>query len=203
MTTAVLNPTSSTAFGEFPLAKRWTVEEFHQICGEPTFRNNQFILIEGEILEMPVPNAPHDVGIGLVQQVLMTVFPSGYWVRSQLPLILSLSTDPMPDFAVVSGSPRDYIQVQPRTATLVVEVSDSTLKYDLGKKANVYAAGMIPEYWVVDLVHRKLHVMREPARDADQPFGACYNWKQAYDPAAEVSPLSAATTMIRVSNLLP
>src|SRR3954452_20081613 len=112
-------------FVRVPQPKRWTVEEFHRICGEPTFRNHQFMLIAGEILEMPIPNPPHTTGLGLAEDVLRSVFGTGFWVRSQMPLVLGVSTDPMPDLAVVHGSPRDYSTAHPRTAMFVVEISDS------------------------------------------------------------------------------
>jgi len=42
----------------------------------------------------------------------------------------------------------------------VIEISDSSLAYDLGEKKDLYAAGNVPEYWVVDIRHRQLHVFR-------------------------------------------
>ena len=41
-------------------------------------------------------------------------------------------------------------------------MSESSLSYDMRKNANIYAVGGIPEYWVVDLINRQLHVFRDP-----------------------------------------
>src|SRR6188474_1793680 len=50
----------------------------------------------------------------------------------------------------------------PRDVLLLVEVSDSTLRYDLGKRASLYAAHGIPEYWVFDLQHDRVWRHRAP-----------------------------------------
>jgi Uma2 family endonuclease len=201
--TAAAIPTIAPTFLRVPQPKRWSVAEFHAICGEPAFENRRFILIEGEILEMPIPNPPHNASLGLVEDVVRGVFGSAFWVRSQMPLVLGLSTDPMPDVAVVVGTPRDYSTAHPRMAVLVVEIAESSLNYDIREKANIYAAGGIGEYWVVDLVNRQLHVFRDPAVDAAQAFGAAYRSRQSLDAAANISPLAAPQSAVAVSSLLP
>ncbi len=201
MSTATTLPTAAT-FVRVPQPKRWTVAEFHALFGEPTYSNHQFMLIEGEVLERPTPTPFHCAGIGLVQQALHEAFGKVACMRSQMPLVLSNTTDAMPDIAVVPGSPRDYEQ-HPRSAQLVVEIADSSLAYDTGDKANLYAAGGIDEYWVVDLVNRQLHVFRDPTIDAAKPFGAYYRSHQSLDAAATISALAAPTNSIAVNSLLP
>ena len=46
------------------------------------------------------------------------------------------------------------------SVALIVEVADTTLEFDLGPKAALYAAAGIPEYWVVDLPNKLLHQHR-------------------------------------------
>lgn len=202
MSTATLTPSLPTAI-RLAQPKRWTVAEFHAICGEPAFENKKLILVDGEILEIPNPNPPHDTSLLLTQALLQIVFGTGFCVRGQMALVLGLSTDPMPDLAVVKGSPRDYSTVQPRTAELVVEIADSSLTYDTRDKANLYAAGGVPEYWVVDLVNRQLHIFRDPMIDAVQLFGAYYRSRQSLDASATINALAAPANPITVSNLLP
>jgi Uma2 family endonuclease len=186
-----------------PQRKRWTVAEFHALVGQPQFENRRMILVEGEILEMPAPNPPHNTSLALTQAALQTLFADGFWVRSQMPLVLGLSTDPVPDLALVPGAPRDWKE-QPRSALLVVEISDSTLSYDLREKANLYAAGGIKDYWVVDLVHRTLHVCRDPAPDPKQIFGAAYRSRTELAAGERAQPLSAAEGPgILVGDFLP
>jgi Uma2 family endonuclease len=105
-------------------------------------------------------------------------------------LVLGLATDPVPDLAVVQGSPREYAE-HPRTALLVVEISESSLAYDCGDKADLFAAGGIREYWVVDLIHRQVVVHRDPVSDAVRLHGARYQTVTAVSADGRMSPLAA------------
>lgn len=197
--------TPATLFpAPFPLPqpKRWTVAEFHALRGEPWMEAKRMILVEGEILEMPNPEPLHDAGLGLLEELLREAFGRGYWVRGQMALVLGLATDPVPDIAVVAGSPRDFKE-HPRTALLVVEVSQSTLAYDLKQKASLYAAARILDYWVVDLVHRRLIVHRDPISDTTQPHGAKYQAVTTIDDSGSCIPLAAPTESIAVADMLP
>ena len=118
------------------------------------------------------------------------------------PLVLGQATDPEPDVAVVSGKAGDYT-AHPTTAALVVEVSDSSLRYDTSVKVGVYAAGGIAEYWVVDVNGRQLLVYRDPRPDAAQPHGHVYATQLTFGPNDTVSPLAAPSASILVSDLLP
>jgi Uma2 family endonuclease len=195
-------PTVVVHLPTIPQSKRWTVTEFHALRGDPRYEGKRWILVEGEILDMPHPNPPHDTSLGLTDQEMRTAFGSSFWVRGQMALVLGLATDPVPDIAVVAGSPRDYTD-HPRTALLVVEIAESSLSYDTREKANLYAAGGILDYWVVDLVHRQLIVFRDPAREAAQLYGAAYRSRVTYDAAATVSPLAATQASVAVKELLP
>jgi Uma2 family endonuclease len=70
--------------------------------------------------------------------------------------------EPEPDVAVVDGAPRDYRDRHPQAARLIVEVSDTTLAYDRGRKRAAYARAGIAEYWVLDLAGGALEVCGEP-----------------------------------------
>lgn len=185
-----------------PSRVQWTVAEFHRLLADPSYDERRMFLVEGEILEMPNPNPPHNASLGLTDEALRAAFGSGYWFRSQMPLVLNQKSDPMPDLVVVPGSPRDYTD-HPTSALLVIEIAESSVAYDSRDKAHLYAAGGIQDYWVVDLIHRKLLVFRDPAADANRPFGAFYRTATTHDPAAVVAPLAAPQAGIKVSDLLP
>ena len=119
-------------------------------------------LLDGEIVTMTPQNSPHAAAIGKTERVLARVFGDAYWIRIQMPIVLDPDSEPEPDVAVVSGTPADYVQEHPRTAELIVEVSDSTLALDRERKALFYARVGIPEYWIVNLPDRCLEVHREP-----------------------------------------
>ncbi|MDX1944139.1 MAG: Uma2 family endonuclease [Pirellulaceae bacterium] len=185
-----------------PRPVRWSVAEFHRLVSEPWLEGRRMILVEGEILDMPHPNPPHDTSVGLTEDVLRRVFGPGHWVRGQMALVLGQSTDPLPDVAVVAGTPRDF-PAHPRTALLVVEVAESSLAYDSGDKAHLYAAGGIEDYWVVDLVHRVLLMHRAPRPNSGAPFGWQFASVTTHHAASVVSPLAAPQASLRVEDLMP
>lgn len=185
-----------------PARKRWTVPEFHRLWEEGYFDGRKAILLDGEIIDMPIPGPLHNKGVGKVDYALKRVFQGNYWVRIQLPLVLNLWIDPVPDVSVVTGSPDDY-DVNPSTALLVVEVSDTTLAIDLGDKALLYAAAGITDYWVLDLVNRSLIVHRNPQPDATAPSGFRFQDITGHDASASIAPLALPGSNIGVSELLP
>lgn len=184
-----------------PGPKRWTVREFHRLWEQGFFSERKAILLDGEIIDMPIPGPLHNKGVGKGDYALKRVFVGNFWVRVQLPLELNLWTDPVPDLSVVDGSPDDY-NVNPSTALLAVEVSDTTLSIDL-EKALLYAAAGIREYWIVDLNNRLLIVHRDPQPDAASTSGFRYQNVTRLDGTASVFPLALPSAKIDVSELLP
>jgi len=68
---------------------------------------------------------------------------------------------PEPDIFVTRGIPQAQL-TEREIVLLVIEISSTTLEFDLGAKAALYAAGGVPEYWVIDLTGIKLHRMWSP-----------------------------------------
>jgi len=200
MSSAVLPPPAPAGM---PGPKRWTCDEFHRLGDAGLFEHSRAMLIRGKILEMPVPNPPHTTAKALTEEALRAVFATGFVVRAENPLILGRTTDPVPDLAVVTGSIRDYARAHPTTALLVVEISDFTLDYDTGDKASLYASAGIADYWVVDVVNRRLIVHRDPRADAAQPFGTRYANVAAYPPGQTASPLAAPAARVVIADLMP
>ena len=92
---------------------------------------------------------------------------------------------------------------QPATAILVVEVADTSLTVDTGDKAELYAAGGIADYWVVDLNNRVLIVRRDPRPDPASQSGSSYATVLRLLPGQTVSPLAATQPTVNVADLLP
>ena len=149
-----------------PRLWRYTVEEYDRLTSRNVFRDARVELIEGRIIEMPPQREPHAVGVMLGVEAMRRVFATGFTLRPQMPLRLGKRSKPEPDIAVVAGEPRDSLQTGPPTsAALVIEVSDTTLRYDRGKKASLYAKEGFTDYWIVNLVSRQVEVHREPMAD--------------------------------------
>lgn len=101
----------------------------------------------------------------------------------------------------MAGSIEDFATEHPKTAVLVVEVSDETLFEDTTTQAELYALGGVPEYWVVDIPNRQLRVFRDPAPIPDG--GAAYRDERAFGAGESVAPLAAPAAAVRVADLLP
>ena len=181
----------------------WTVSVFHRACSLGLFDGRRAILLRGVILEQEKMNPPHAATILIVNEVLRVVFGTGWTIRVQLPLILSQETDPVPDLAVVPGGVRDFAVVHPTTATLVVEVSDTTLDPDLTIKAELYATAGIPDYWVIDVENRQLHVFRDPVPLPEGLGATAYRSHVTLAATDSVSPLAMSNQSIHVTEMLP
>jgi Uma2 family endonuclease len=152
---------------------------------------------------MPAPNPPHNTALTLADYLFKAIINLGYVVRIQMSMELGQTTDPVPDLAVMRGNVRTFATVQPKSAELVVEVSDSTLAYDTGDKANLYAAGGVADYWVIDVVHDRLIVFRDPRPDPGQPHGHSYFHQAMLGRIGSIAPLAAPTNVVSVNDLLP
>jgi Uma2 family endonuclease len=179
------------------------VKAFHQACERKAWGDGKrMILIRGELFEVPPMKPLHATGIRLVNAVLPRVFPAEYVIQVQLPLVLDLETDPIPDFAVVAGDVRTFLTAHPTTASLVVEIASTSLDADLTTKAELYATAMITEYWVLDLHNRRLYVLRDPVPVPGNGV-ASYRTQLTYAEADTVSPLAVPDKSIKVADLLP
>lgn len=181
---------------------RWTKDEYHRLAEMGWFDDRRVELLDGEIFEMPVPKMAHVVALDGTANALRTAFGSGCWVSPQAPLDLTLTSEPIPDLYVVPGKVRDYT-AHPTTALLVVEVSDTTLSHDRNRKGSLYAAALIQDYWIVNLVDRQLEVYRGPTPDAAQMFGFSYSQRTVLVPGDSVAPLVLPQAQIAVADLFP
>ena len=181
----------------------FTRKEYYALGDNHFFRDQRVQLIGGVILEESPMNTPHAVGVRLVTKAIERVFGDGYDVPAQLPIDLGLISEPHPDVAVVTGSPRDYLGEHPKTALLVVEVSDTTIDADTHEKASLYASGGIADYWVIDLTRDQVLVFRSPKPEAGAKFGQTYASVSAHGRDDTLTPLAAPSARVKVSDLLP
>lgn len=196
-----VSATPAAGRGFTPAPHRWTCDEFHRLWDRGALEGNWVILVDGEMLDMPAPDLPHDVSVELVNVWLRAAFPAGYWVRVQMGLVLGVNTDPIPDVALVRGGPRTLVQL-PHTADLVVEVANTSLPYDTGDKASLYAAAGIADYWVVDVEKRRLHLFRDPRPDPAKKYGHGYASVRVLAEGDSLAPLADPTKSVPVGELL-
>jgi Uma2 family endonuclease len=155
----------STAMHEWPRRHRITVEHFYRMGEAGLFDDNARVeLVDGEIIDVPPMGSRHAGTLHLVASALSGELAARALVRQRLPLRLSDDSEPLPDIAVVVPRADHYRSSHPTAADtwLVVEVGDSTLRYDREVKASVYARSNVPEFWIVDVQTNRLHIYRSP-----------------------------------------
>ena len=147
-----------------PAAYRFTRDEYYRMAEAGLFQDKRVELLDGEIITMSPQLTPHAFSVHQLIYALIPKLGSSAFVRVQAPIVLNDWSEPEPDIAVCQPSPDNYKQAHPRSdqVLLVIEVADSSLTYDRTRKAQAYAASGIPEYWIVNLIDRRIEVLTDP-----------------------------------------
>jgi Uma2 family endonuclease len=155
-------------------------------------------LIEGEIIEMAPIGSPHAGCVNKLTRLFVQRGGDAAVVAVQNPVIVSNLSVPQPDLALLKPRADAYASSHPQAADvyLVVEVADTTLGFDLGRKASLYARCGIAELWVVDVNARAIHVFREPG-------GNGYGETLRAGSGDGVACLALPAIMVEVAELFP
>ena len=186
-----------------PQVHLWTRSEYYKMAEVGLFEGKHVELIEGQVIEMTPTGSLHATAVALAARRLEKAFGAGYFVRWQMPLVVTQNTELEPDLAIVRGDVRDYKDSHPTTAALIVEVADSSLLHDRTKKAEIYARAGIADYWILNLNDRQLEVHRNPQASSIEPSGFGYRDVTVLTENDVVSPLGAPQEIIAVEDLLP
>ena len=146
--------------------KLWTREECDFLV-ESGRLEERYELIEGTIYYKMAMNAAHRIALMLLYRWLIGLFDV-LSVQTEKPISIPGENNainaPLPDAAVTRQPTTAYTPRHPGPAdiSLIVEVSDSTLRLDLNVKARLYALAGIAEYWVMDIAGRQIYRHRQP-----------------------------------------
>jgi Uma2 family endonuclease len=185
-----------------PLPRRWTKEEFYKLADLGILDGQKAELIDGEIMVLSPQKPLHYTIVDQAGDVLRPLVGANAHIRLQGPIDLGPHSEPEPDVAVVKGKREDYSQHHPRTALLLVEVSDSTLQSDRTRKASLFARAGSTDYWIINLVHNQVEVFRDPAPDPSQLYGFGYKNISVLTPGMQVAALNLPL-VVDVAKLLP
>jgi Uma2 family endonuclease len=154
------NPDVST----LPAPRHFTVSEYLRLAEVGVIRPGERVeLIDGQIVATTPQGPVHSALVSGIVARLNEIFPRDeFCVRPQSTLVLGEDEAPEPDVAVVAGPCEEHQAELPRSALLVVEVADTSLPFDRGRKADLYARGGVPEYWVVDVKGASVEIRRDP-----------------------------------------
>lgn len=135
---------------------RWSREKFTRFIELGAFDGEQVELVRGQLVAMSPQGVPHGNVIEALTELLVPPLVGRARVRVQLPFVIDDETELIPDIAVVDKKlPKSE---HPSTAHLVVEVADSSVRYDRIVKAPLYAAAGVTEYWLIDTAREQVEV---------------------------------------------
>ena len=161
---------------EGPRRHRYTVADYHRM-GEAGILapDSRVELIDGEIIDMPPIGTQHAGKVNYLVKVLAQAVGDRAVLLVQNPVVLGDYSSPQPDLALARPQADFYASrhPQPGDLMLVVEVADTSLRFDRDDKVPLYARHGIPEVWLVDLKAKHLVRYRNPRQGAytliDQP----------------------------------
>lgn len=169
-------------------AKRFTIEEYHRLADLGFFGEDDRIeLIRGEIIQMAAKGTPHTNCCRDLLEELVILLAGRAKVQCQDPIVLPSNSEPEPDFAILRLRDDNYRFALPTVSDIlfVIEIADSTLKYDQEVKVPLYAEAGISDYWLFNLVENHLEAYSEPYQDLQGKFG--YSFKRIIVPGRVVS----------------
>lgn len=184
-----------------PPRKRWTRAEYEKAEAAGVFDQQHIELVEGELIDKKMKNRPHVDAATLLFGWLIQVFGLRF-VNFEATIDVAPEDNPTslpePDIVVLKPDFTEFRtrRPQPRDLALVVEISDTSLAFDLTAKAALYARAAIAEYWVLDIIGHRLLVQRSP--ESGQ-----YASVIAYSQEESVAPLAAPDSNLRIADVFP
>jgi Uma2 family endonuclease len=181
-----------------PLRKHWTRSECEALETTGLLDHERLELVDGELINKMGKNRPHVNVLVFVQAWLVRAF-GWEFINPETPVDVAPednpTNEPQPDIIVLKRPSREFKKANPQPADLhlVVEVSDTSLGFDLTKKAALYARAGIIEYWAIDVAACRLVVHREP-------IGGRYASVAVYGEQETVAPLAAPNAEFRVAD---
>jgi Uma2 family endonuclease len=161
-----LEPTTTAAEG-LP-RRRFTVAELYRMTEAGILHEDERIeLIGGEIVPMSPKGRHHEILKAALMLHWARALPDDLLFVTETTFRLTEDTYLEPDF-VFYPEASGWSGLNAETARLVVEVADSSLGYDLGRKAELYAGFGITELWVIDAVKLVTRIHRDPGQDGYQ-----------------------------------
>lgn len=136
--------------------KLFTVHDYHRMVDAGILHEDDRVeLIRGEIIAMSPIGPRHSAAVLRANQSLVKIVGDQAIVGVQGSIRLDEYDEPQPDLYLLR--PKDDFYASGHAGAndifLIIEVADSSLKYDQTIKLELYAETGVPEYWVSDLQH--------------------------------------------------
>ncbi|MBW4662474.1 MAG: Uma2 family endonuclease [Drouetiella hepatica Uher 2000/2452] len=175
-----------------------TVEDYHRMAEAGIFHSEERVeLLAGQVIQTAVKGTAHSVANTRTRRSIENRLGTRALVRVQEPIQLDDYSEPEPDIAIVIPRSLEYTDHHPvaTEVLLVIEIADSSLRLDCGMKAIACAKSGIADYWVLDIVDRKLHVFRSPNAEG-------YQSELVLGETMDIAPLAFPDCVISVREML-
>ncbi|MDZ8068122.1 MAG: Uma2 family endonuclease [Nostoc sp. DedQUE08] len=185
-------------------AKRFTIAEYHRLAELGFFEENDLVeLIKGEIIQIAAKGTSHSVCETRLEQELYKLVGDRATLRGQQPITLSNNSEPEPDRVIAKNRDDDYLANHPSPSDILflIEIADSSLKYDQEEKLPIYAEAGISDYWIFNLVDNYLECYSEPYQALQSKFG--YRRKFIYLPNESVNLPCFSDLVVDLSKVFP
>jgi Uma2 family endonuclease len=160
-----------------------TVDEYYRMAEAGIISPDERTeLIEGEIIRMAPMKSLHASTCAWLNERFILNLKGTASVRCQLPVRLNDKTEPEPDIAICRRAGYEKAHPTAQDVLLIIEVSDSTYRYDRYVKVPLYALHSVPEVWLIDLNAKQIEIFQRPQ-------GESYETLSKTDLAAKISPL--------------
>ncbi len=178
--------------------RRFTVAESLAMLEAGVLHEDDRIeLIDGVLIYMAPIGEFHVGGTIWLTQLLIQALAGRALVQPQCPIYLNDRSAPEPDLAVVRWRPITESSLSfPSDVYLVIEIADSSLRYDSGPKLARYAAAGIPEVWIANLRAREVIAHTNPS-------GTEYTTARAYRSGDNISPGAFPDVSLAVDDFMP
>jgi Uma2 family endonuclease len=164
--------------------RRFTVAEVEAMVAAGVMEEDERVeLIGGELVPMSPKGIRHEVLKKALLRGWYRAVPDDIDLVPETTFRLSEDTYLEPD-VVIYPRASGLRGITGASVLLVVEIADSSLRYDTGRKAAVYASFGIRELWVIDAVRLTTRIFREPATDG-------YRDTRDFGPTDQLTPLIA------------
>jgi Uma2 family endonuclease len=178
-----------------PTPRLITVAEFVRMGRAGVFAPDERIeLLDGQLMLVPPQKNPHAWCVERLSMLLILGLVDRARVRPQLPLVLDPLSMPLPDLLV--SAPGDRRHPRADQVLLAIEVADTSIAYDRGRKLHAYARNDVPEYWIVDLPARRVQV-------STRPRGETYAETRLAGRGETIAPTAFPDLVLSVDDFMP
>src|SRR5712691_7513791 len=145
-----------------------TVDDYHKMAEAGILGEDDRVeLIDGELIEMAPIGSNHAGEVMSLNMLLSAAVAGRAIISPQNPVRLSVHSEPQPDLTVLRFRDDFYrtSHPQPEDVLLLIEVADTTIRYDREIKIPLYARAGIPEVWLIDLQQERVEIYLQPSSD--------------------------------------